>query len=138
MEALTSLLNGLSLALEIHNVVLILAGCLLGTLVGVLPGIGPAGAISILLPLSFQLPPAGAIIMLAGIYNGAMSGGSTTSILVNVPGEAASVVTCLDGYQMARKGKAGAALGIAVFGSFMAATIGLIGLQLIAGPLAKL
>ncbi len=138
MEALNSLLGGLATAFEFQNLVLILAGCLLGTLVGVLPGIGPAGAISILLPLSFQLPPAGAIIMLAGIYNGAMYGGSTTSILVNVPGEAASVVTCLDGYQMARKGKAGAALGIAVFGSFMAATIGVIGLQLIAGPLAAL
>jgi putative tricarboxylic transport membrane protein len=114
------------------------AGCLLGTLVGVLPGIGPVGAISILLPLTFQLPTAGAIIMLAGIYNGAMYGGSTTSILINVPGETASVMTCLDGYAMARKGQAGAALGIAVFGSFIAGTVGLIGLQLIAGPLSTL
>lgn len=113
-----------------------LAGCLLGTLVGVLPGLGPVGAISILMPITFQLPPAGAIIMLAGIYNGAMYGGSTTSILINVPGEAASVVTCLDGYKMAQKGQAGAALGIAVFGSFFAGTLGLVGLQLMAGPLS--
>ena len=138
MEALNGLLGGLATAFEFHNLVLVLTGCLLGTLVGILPGIGPAGAISLLLPLSFQLPPAGAIIMLAGVYNGAMYGGSTTSILINVPGEAASVVTCLDGHQMARRGQAGAALGIAVFGSFVAATTGLIGLQLIAGPLAGL
>ncbi len=138
MEALNSLLYGFSVAFEFHNLILVFAGCLLGTLIGVLPGIGPVGAISILLPLTFQLPPAGAIIMLAGIYNGAMYGGSTTSILINVPGEAASVVTCLDGYQMARQGQAGAALGIAVFGSFIAATIGLIGLQLMAVPLSSL
>jgi putative tricarboxylic transport membrane protein len=138
LEALNSLLYGISVAFEFHNLVLIFVGCLLGTLVGVLPGIGPVGAISILLPLTFQLPPVGAIIMLAGIYNGAMYGGSTTSILINVPGEAASVVTCLDGYQMARQGQAGAALGIAVFGSFIAGTIGLIGLQLIAEPLSAL
>ena len=126
------------MACEFHNLLLILAGCLLGTLVGVLPGLGPVGAISILLPLTFQLPPAGAIIMLAGIYNGAMYGGSTTSILINVPGEAASVVTCLDGYAMAKRGQAGAALGIAVFGSFIAGTVGLIGLQFVAGPLSAL
>jgi len=138
LDALNGLFYGLSVACEFHNLLLILAGCLLGTLVGVLPGLGPVGAISILLPLTFQLPPAGAIIMLAGIYNGAMYGGSTTSILINVPGEAASVVTCLDGYAMARRGQAGAALGIAVFGSFIAGTVGLIGLQLVAGPLSTL
>ena len=138
MDALNGLLYGLSVAFEFHNLGLLLAGCLLGTLVGVLPGLGPVGAISILLPLTFQLPPAGAIIMLAGIYNGAMYGGSTTSILINVPGEAASAVTCLDGYAMARKGRAGPALGIAVFGSFIAGTVGLIGLQLIGGPLSVL
>ncbi|HNZ11327.1 MAG: Tripartite tricarboxylate transporter TctA family protein [Deltaproteobacteria bacterium ADurb.Bin151] len=138
MDALNGLLYGLSVAFEFHNLGLLLAGCLLGTLVGVLPGLGPVGAISILLPLTFQLPPAGAIIMLAGIYNGAMYGGSTTSILINVPGEAASAVTCLDGYAMARKGRAGTALGIAVFGSFIAGTVGLIGLQLIGGPLSVL
>lgn len=138
MDALNGLFYGLSVAFELHNLFLLLAGCLLGTLVGVLPGLGPVGAISILLPLTFQLPPAGAIIMLAGIYNGAMYGGSTTSILINVPGEAASVVTCLDGYAMARQGQAGQALGIAVFGSFIAGTVGLIGLQLVAGPLSTL
>jgi len=138
LDALNGLFYGLSVACEFHNLLLILAGCLLGTLVGVLPGLGPVGAISILLPLTFQLPPAGAIIMLAGIYNGAMYGGSTTSILINVPGEAASVVTCLDGYAMARRGQAGAALGIAVFGSFIAGTVGLIGLQFVAGPLSAL
>jgi putative tricarboxylic transport membrane protein len=138
LDALNGLFYGLSVAFELHNLFLLFAGCLLGTLVGVLPGLGPVGAISILLPLTFQLPPAGAIIMLAGIYNGAMYGGSTTSILINVPGEAASVVTCLDGYAMARKGQAGQALGIAVFGSFIAGTVGLIGLQLVAGPLSTL
>ncbi len=138
MDALNGLFYGLSVAFELHNLFLLFAGCLLGTLVGVLPGLGPVGAISILLPLTFQLPPAGAIIMLAGIYNGAMYGGSTTSILINVPGEAASVVTCLDGYAMARQGQAGQALGIAVFGSFIAGTVGLIGLQLVAGPLSTL
>jgi putative tricarboxylic transport membrane protein len=138
LETLNSLFYGLSVALELPNLALIFGGCLMGTLIGVLPGIGPVGAISILLPLTFQLPPTGAIIMLAGIYTGAMYGGSTTSILINVPGEAASVVTCLDGYQMARQGQAGAALGIAVFGSFLAGTIGLIGLQMIAEPLSFL
>jgi putative tricarboxylic transport membrane protein len=138
LDALNGLLYGLSVAFEFHNLGLLLAGCLLGTFVGVLPGLGPVGAISILLPLTFQLPPAGAIIMLAGIYNGAMYGGSTTSILINVPGEAASAVTCLDGYAMARHGQAGQALGIAVFGSFIAGTVGLIGLQLVGGPLSVL
>ncbi len=138
MDAFNGLIYGLSVALEFHYLILMFAGCLLGTLVGVLPGIGPVGAISILLPVTFHLTPTGAIIMLAGIYNGAMYGGSTTSILINVPGETASVVTCLDGYAMARKGKAGAALGIAVFGSFIAGTIGLIGLQLLATPLSSL
>ena len=126
------------MAFEVQHLLLLVAGCVLGTLVGVLPGIGPVGAISILMPLTFQLPPAGAIILLAGIYNGAMYGGSTTSILINVPGEAASVVTCLDGHQMAKKGQAGQALGIAVLGSFIAGTIGLIGLQLLAVPLSSL
>jgi putative tricarboxylic transport membrane protein len=111
---------------------------LIGTLVGVLPGLGPVAAISLLLPTTFHVTPVSAIIMLAGIYYGAMYGGSTTSILVNIPGEAASVVTCLDGYQMARKGRAGPALGIAAFGSFIAGTIGVIGLMLIAPPLAEM
>ncbi len=138
MDALSGLFYGLAVTFELHHLFLLFAGCLLGTLVGVLPGLGPVGAISILLPLTFSLPPAGAIIMLAGIYNGAMYGGSTTSILINVPGEASSVITCLDGHAMARQGQAGAALGISVFGSFIAGTAGLIGLQLVAEPLSEL
>ena len=138
METLQSLLYGFSVAFQPANLFLVFIGCFLGTLVGVLPGIGPVGAISILLPLTFQLPAAGSIIMLAGIYNGVMYGGSTTSILVNVPGETASVMTCIDGYQMARQGRAGSALGIAAFGSFIAGTIGLIGLQFIAEPLSAI
>ena len=113
-------------------------GVLIGTLVGVLPGLGPVAAISLLLPATFHAPPVASIIMLAGIYYGAMYGGSTTSILVNLPGEAASVVTCLDGYQMARKGRAGVALGISAFGSFIAGTLGLIGLACLAPPLASM
>jgi len=137
LDILNGLLYGFSIATQPDHLVLVFAGCLLGTLVGVLPGLGPVAAISILLPLTFQLPPAGAIIMLAGIYYGVMYGGSTTSILVNVPGETASVVTCLDGYQMARQGRAGPALGIAAFGSFIAGTVGIVGLHLIAGPLSS-
>ena len=112
-------------------------GVLMGTLVGVLPGLGPTAAIALLLPVSFHIPPVSTIIMLAGIYYGAMYGGSTTSILVNIPGEAASVITCLDGYQMAKKGRAGPALGIAAFGSFIAGTLGVIGIMLVAPPMAK-
>jgi putative tricarboxylic transport membrane protein len=109
----------------------------MGTLVGVLPGLGPTAAIALLLPNTFHVTPVTAIIMLAGIYYGAMYGGSTTSILVNIPGEAASVITCLDGYQMARKGRAGPALGVAAFGSFIAGTVSVLGLMLVAPPLAK-
>jgi len=109
----------------------------MGTLVGVLPGLGPTGAISILLPATFRMSPTSAVIMLAGIYYGSMYGGSTTSILVNIPGEAASVVTCLDGYEMAKRGRAGAALGISAFGSFIAGTLGVIGLMIFATPLAE-
>jgi putative tricarboxylic transport membrane protein len=138
LDNLHGLLYGFSIALQPDNLFLVVTGCFLGTLVGVLPGIGPVGAISILLPMTYQMSPTGAIIMLAGIYYGVMYGGSTTSILVNVPGETASVVTCLDGYQMARQGRAGPALGIAAFGSFIAGTVGLIGLQLIAEPLSTI
>jgi putative tricarboxylic transport membrane protein len=112
-------------------------GVLMGTLVGVLPGLGPTAAIALLLPVSFHIPPVSTIIMLAGIYYGAMYGGSTTSILVNIPGEAASVITCLDGHQMAKKGRAGPALGMAAFGSFIAGTIGVVGIMLVAPPMAK-
>ena len=109
----------------------------MGTLVGVLPGIGPVGAMSILLPATFRMSPISAIIMLAGIYYGSMYGGSTTSILVNIPGEVTSVVTCLDGYQMAKKGRAGPALGIAAFGSFIAGTLGIVGVMIFATPLSE-
>jgi len=132
-----NLYYGFSIALQPSNILFCFIGVLLGTLVGVLPGIGPVGAISILLPTTFRMSPISAIIMLAGIYYGSMYGGSTTSILVNIPGEAASVVTCLDGYEMAKKGEAGSALGIAAFGSFIAGTVGLIGLMLFAAPLAE-
>jgi putative tricarboxylic transport membrane protein len=123
-------------ALEPINLVLCFIGCLLGTFVGVLPGLGPAATLSLLLPLTLKFPPESAIIMLAGIYYGTMYGGSTTSILINVPGEASSVVTCLDGYRMAQKGRAGPALGIAAFGSFIAGTFGTIMIMLMAPPLA--
>jgi putative tricarboxylic transport membrane protein len=113
-------------------------GVLIGTLVGVLPGIGPIGAMAILIPVTFKVAPVGSVIMLAGIYYGAMYGGSTTSILLNIPGEAASVVTCLDGHQMALKGRAGPALGIAAFGSLIAGIFATFWIMLIAKPLASL
>ncbi len=137
MDLLGSILYGFSVALTPDNLLYCFIGVFIGTLVGVLPGIGPVGAMSLLLPTTFHVSPVGAIIMLAGIYYGAMYGGSTTSILVNIPGEAASVVTCLDGYQMAMQGRAGPALGIAAFGSFIAGTISIIGLMLVAPPLAE-
>jgi len=123
-------------ALEPMNLFLCFLGCLVGTFVGVLPGLGPAASISLLLPITFKLPPESAIIMLGGLYYGTMYGGSTTSILINVPGEAASVVTCLDGYRMALKGRAGPALGIAAFGSFIAGTFGTIMIMVLAPPLS--
>jgi putative tricarboxylic transport membrane protein len=124
---------GFQVALQPMNLMYCFVGVLIGTLVGVLPGLGPAAAIALLLPTTFKVAPVSATIMLAGIYYGAMYGGSTTSILVNIPGEAASVVTCLDGYQMARKGRAGPALGISAFGSFIAGTIAVIALTFV-GP----
>lgn len=128
---------GFSVALTPSNLLFCFLGALVGTLVGVLPGLGPVGAVAFLLSLTFKMEPASAIIMLAGIYYGAMYGGSTTSILVNIPGETSSVVTCLDGYRMARQGRAGAALGIAAFGSFIAGTIGIIGLMCLAPLLGR-
>ncbi len=121
----------------IENLFFCFLGVLIGTLVGVLPGIGPLGAMAILFPFTFKLTPVGSFIMLAGVYYGAMYGGSTTSILVNIPGEAASVVTCLDGYQMALRGRAGPALGISAFGSFIAGTLSIIALMILAAPLAS-
>jgi putative tricarboxylic transport membrane protein len=137
VETLNSLLYGFSIALQPENLFFCFVGSVLGTLVGVLPGIGPVGAIAILLPITFKISTTGAIIMLAGLYYGAMYGGSTTSSLVNIPGEAASVVTCMDGYQMARKGRAGAALGMSAFGSFIAGTLGIVGLMFFAVPLSR-
>jgi putative tricarboxylic transport membrane protein len=138
MDALGGLLQGFQVVLQPVNFIYCFAGVFIGTLIGVLPGIGPIGAMSILLPTTFGVSPVSAIIMLAGIYYGAMYGGSTTSILVNIPGESASVVTCLDGYQMARKGRAGPALGISALGSFIGGTVSIIVLMFIAGPLAKI
>jgi putative tricarboxylic transport membrane protein len=134
---LNDLFYGFSIGLQPSNLLVCFLGALMGTLIGVLPGIGPGGAIAILLPVTFRMDPIPATIMLAGIYYGCMYGGSTTSILVNIPGEAASVVTCLDGYQMAKQGRAGPALGIAAFGSFIAGTLGVIGLMFFAVPLAR-
>ena len=137
MEIIAGLANGFAVALEPANLFWCFVGVFLGTVVGILPGLGPPATVAMLLPLTFNMNPAGAIIMMAGIYYGAKYGGSTTSILLNVPGESASVVTCLDGYQMARKGRAGAALGIAAIASFVAGTVGVLGLMLVAPPLAK-
>ncbi len=137
MDLLNYLSIGFGVALQPINLFYCFAGVFIGTLIGVLPGIGPVGAMSLLLPTTFKTTPEAAIIMLAGIYYGAMYGGSTTSILVNIPGEAASVVTCLDGYQMARQGRAGPALGIAAFGSFIAGTLSILGLMLVAPPLSR-
>jgi putative tricarboxylic transport membrane protein len=137
METLGHLLHGFSVTLQPHNLFYCFLGVFGGTLVGVLPGLGPQSAIVLLLPAAVYLDPVSAIIMLAGVYYGSMYGGSTTSILVNIPGEGASVVTCIDGHQMALKGRAGPALGIAAFGSFIAGTFGLIMLTMAGGPIAE-
>lgn len=129
--------HGFSVSLTIQNLIACIIGVIIGTLTGVLPGLGVTGAIALLLPLSYGMDATSALIMFAGIYYGAMYGGSTTSILVNLPGEAASVITAIDGHAMAKKGRAGAALAIAAIGSFVAGTLGLIGLTLFAPPLAK-
>ena len=136
MDFFHNILYGFSVSLELTNLFACFVGVFIGTLIGVLPGIGPTATMSILLPVTFKMSATSSIIMMAGIYYGAMYGGSTTSILVNIPGEAASVVTCLDGYQMARQGRAGPALGMAAFGSFIAGTLGVIGIMFLAPPLA--
>jgi putative tricarboxylic transport membrane protein len=138
MDLLHNLALGLSVAVSFQNLLYALLGCMVGTLIGVLPGIGPVATIAMLLPITFHLPPTASLIMLAGIYYGAQYGGSTTSILVNLPGEAASVVTCLDGYQMARRGRAGAALSISAVGSFFAGTVGTLLIVLFAEPLTRM
>ena len=136
MDAFGNLAQGLANSLTPTNLLFAFIGCLLGTLVGVLPGIGPTSGIALLLPLTAVLEPTSAIIMMAAIYYGAMYGGSTTAILINTPGEISSVVTALDGYQMARQGRAGVALSISAIGSFIAGTLGLLVLTLFAAPLA--
>jgi TctA family transporter len=138
MELLNNLILGFSVALHWNNILYCFVGVLLGTLIGVLPGIGPIATISMLLPATFVLPPVSALIMLAGIYYGAQYGGSTTAILVNLPGEVSSVVTCLDGYQMARQGNAGKALGVAALGSFFAGCVATVLIAGFAPPLAEL
>ncbi|MBI5068128.1 MAG: tripartite tricarboxylate transporter permease [Deltaproteobacteria bacterium] len=138
MFDLAGLAQGFGIAFTSVNLLWAFIGALLGTAVGVLPGLGPAATIALLLPVSMKMgSPVTAIILMSGIFYGAMYGGSTTSILLNIPGEAASVVTCMDGHQMARKGRAGAALGIAAIGSFVAGTVGVIGLSAVAPPLAS-
>lgn len=119
------------------NLLYALAGCIIGTLVGVLPGVGPVAGVAILLPVTYGMTPVGALIMLSAIYYGTMYGGTITSVLMNVPGESASVVTCLDGYQMAKQGRAGAALAIAAIGSFIGGTMATLAIVFIAGPLSK-
>ena len=136
MDAVGGLLTGFSVILTPQNLYLCFLGSLIGTLVGVLPGVGPLAALALLLPITFTLPPVGGMVMLASIFYGAMYGGSTTSILLNIPGEAASVVTCIDGHQMAKQGRAGAALGIAAIGSFVAGTLGVIVMTFFAPAIA--
>src|SRR6476659_5265058 len=137
-ELLANLALGFSVAAHPYNIGFCLLGALVGTLVGVLLGIGTVATVAMLLPITFGLPPVGALIMLAGIYYGAQYGGSTTSVLVNIPGEATSVVTCLDGHQMARQGRAGPALAIAAIGSFFAGCVATVLVAALGAPLTKL
>ncbi len=137
-EIFDNLFLGFSVALGLKNLGLCLLGCLIGTLIGVLPGVGPVATISMLLPITFGIDPVGALIMLAGIYYGAQYGGSTTAILVNIPGEATSVVTALDGHQMARRGRAGVALGTAAIGSFVAGSVATLIIAALAVPMARM
>jgi len=138
MDTLQHLMAGLASALSPSYLLFAFAGCMLGTLIGLLPGLGPAAGTAILIPLTFSLDATGAIIMLCAIYYGAMYGGTITSVLINVPGEAASVITCIDGYAMARQGRAGSALAIAAIGSFVGGTAATIALVVVAVPLAQL
>src|SRR3954447_5109214 len=138
MDVISNLGLGFAVALTLQNAAYCFIGVLLGTVIGVLPGIGPVTTVAMLLPISFTLQPEAALIMLAGIYYGAQYGGSTTAILVNIPGEASSVVTSLDGHQMARQGRAGPALGIAALGSFFAGCVATFVIAFGAPPLAKL
>ncbi|HEY7649134.1 MAG TPA: tripartite tricarboxylate transporter permease [Methylomirabilota bacterium] len=137
IETLQNLSNGFATALSPSVLLYAFVGCVVGTLVGVLPGVGPLAGISLLLPVSFGLSPTTAIVLLAGIYYGAMYGGSTTSILMRIPGEAASVMTCIDGYAMTQKGRAGPALALSAIGSYVAGTVSVIALMFLAPPLAE-
>lgn len=130
-------MNGFAVALQPENLLFAFIGCLVGTLVGVLPGIGPSGATAILIPVTFILPPTPAIIMLSAIYYGTQYGGTITSVLVNVPGEVGSIMTCIDGHEMAKQGRAGAALAVAAIGSFFAGGVATLGMVLLALPLAN-
>src|ERR671915_439158 len=132
MDAFASLLQGLAVAIQPGNLLFALIGVLLGTAVGVLPGIGPALTVALLLPVTYKLEPVSAFIMFAGIYYGGMYGGSTTSILLNTPGESASIATALEGNKMAKRGRGAAALATAAIGSFVAGTVGTIGLTFLA------
>jgi putative tricarboxylic transport membrane protein len=138
MDLLDNLIFGFGVALSLQNLLYCLIGVTVGTLIGVLPGIGPLGTIAILMPITYGVSPVGALIMLAGIYYGAQYGGSTTAILVNLPGETSAVVTCIDGYQMARQGRAGPALAIAAVASFFAGTVGTLLIALFGPPLAEI
>src|SRR5438094_1639254 len=137
-DLFNNLALGMAVALSLKNLALCFLGCLIGTLIGVLPGVGPIATITMLLPITFGIDPTGALIMLAGIYYGAQYGGSTTAILVNIPGEATSVVTTLDGHQMAKQGRAGVALGIAAIGSFIAGCVSTLLIAVLGAPLTKL
>src|SRR5215204_2285145 len=138
MDLLANLSLGFGVAFTLQNLWFCFIGCFLGTLIGVLPGIGPLATIAMLLPITFNVPPVSALIMLAGIYYGAQYSGSTTAILVNLPGETSAVVTCIDGYQMARQGRAGPALAIAAIGSFFAGTVCTLLIALAGPPLAEI
>jgi putative tricarboxylic transport membrane protein len=138
VDTFQHLLAGLTAATSLQNLGFALIGCFLGTLIGVLPGLGPAAGTAILIPLTFTLDPIGALIMLSAIYYGAMYGGTITSVLINVPGEAASVATCFDGYQMAKQGRGGTALGIAAIGSFVGGIAATVALIVVAPPLARI
>jgi putative tricarboxylic transport membrane protein len=137
MDVFSGLAHGFGVALTPMNLLWSFVGCFLGTIIGIIPGLGPAATIAILLPVTFNMDPTGGIIMLCGIYYGAKYGGSTTSILLKMPGEASSVISCMDGYEMARKGRAGAALGIAAIASFVAGTVGVVLLTFLAPPIAE-
>src|SRR5512137_2646138 len=137
MDAINNLMHGFALALTPYNLWMAVIGCFFGTIIGILPGLGPSATIAMLLPFTFGMSPVPAMIMLCAIVYGSKYGGSTTSILINVPGENASVVTTFDGYQMALQGRAGAALGISAIGSFIGGVIGMFGLIFVCVPLVQ-